>query len=140
MSPAPDSAQRDAFFKFVESSSLKNYKGTHPARNSETSPWVKKADLTITQTIPFFRGVRAELFGSIVNFGNLINDDWGLQEEVPVSFRRAVAGATYNAAGNGGKGVWNYNFTSTTLNGVPITVNDYPVSRWQVQIGMRVRF
>lgn len=135
-----DSAQRDAFFKFVDSSSLKNYKGTHPGRNSETSPWVKTADLTITQTIPLFRGVRAELFGNIVNFGNLINDDWGLQEEVPFSFRRAVAGATYNATGNGGKGVWNYNFTSTTLNGVPVTVNDFPVSRWQVQIGMRLKF
>jgi len=135
-----NASERDAFFKFVEDSSLKNYKGTHPARNSESSPWVETANLTITQTIPLYRGFRAELFTNIVNFGNLLNDDWGLQEEVPFSFRRAVAGATYNAAGNGGKGVWNYTYTSTTLNGVPVTVNDFPVSRWQIQVGMRVRF
>lgn len=135
-----NAAERDAFFTFVESSSLKNYKGTHPGRNSEVSPWLNTVDLNFSQEIPIFKRVRAELYGSILNFANLIDKDWGIQEELPFSYRRAVAGATYNAAGNGGKGVWNYTFTTTTLNGVPVTVNDTPVSRWQAQVGMRIKF
>jgi hypothetical protein len=37
-------------------------------------------------------------------------------------------------------GQWTYNFNSTTLDAVPITNNDTPVSRWQVQMGVRIRF
>lgn len=132
--------QRDAFFAFVDASSLKNYRGTNAPRNSETSPWIQTFDLKITQELPVYRGVKAELFANILNFANLFDKSWGIQEEVPFSYRRAVAGATYNAAGNNGQGAWAYAFTSTTLNGVPVTVDDTPVSRWQVQLGMRLSF
>lgn len=135
-----DAAQRTAFFNFVSQSSLSGYAGTHPDRNSETAPWLQTVDLHVKQTIPLFKRVKAELYVNIINFANLFDDSWGIQEEVPFSFRRAVAGATYNAAGNGGKGVWNYTFTPTTLNGVPVTVDDTPVSRWQAQVGMKISF
>lgn len=135
-----DTAQRDAFFAFVKSSSLVKYAGTNAPRNSETSPWTQQLDLKLTQQIPLYRTVKAELYVNLLNFWNLVDDQFGALEEVPFSYRRAVAGATYNAAGNGGLGQWNYTFTGTTLNGVPVTVNDTPVSRWQAQVGIRVRF
>lgn len=135
-----DTAQRDAFFRFVESSSLKDFKGSNPRRNSETSPWLQTVDLKLTQQIPLFKSVRAEVFANILNFANLFDSDWGIQEEVPFSYRRAVAGATLNPTANNGKGQWNYVFNSTTLNGVPVTVDETPVSRWQAQIGMRIKF
>lgn len=133
-------AQRDAFFELVESTSLKDYKGRNAPRNSETSPWLNTMDLKITQTLPIFRSVRAEVFANLVNFANLFDKSWGIQEEVPFAYRRAVAGAVYNAAGNGGAGAWTYVYNSSTLNGVPVTVNDTPVSRWQAQLGMRLKF
>ena len=80
------------------------------------------------------------MFANILNFAILFNSDWGIQEEVPFSYRRAVAGATLNPTANNGKGQWNYVFNSTTLNGVPVTVDETPVSRWQAQIGMRIKF
>jgi len=132
--------QRDEFFTFVESSSLKNYKGGNPGRNSETSPWLQTVDLKLTQALPIFKSVRAELFANVLNFANLFDDSWGIQEEVPFSFRRAVAGATLDPAANGGQGAWNYVFTPTTLNGVPVTADETPISRWQVQLGMRIKF
>ncbi|MFO1448568.1 MAG: TonB-dependent receptor [Opitutaceae bacterium] len=135
-----DATQRDAFFAFVESSSLKNYMGGSPGRNTETSPWLQTVDLKITQALPIFKSVRAELFANVLNFANLFNDSWGIQEEVPFSYRRAVAGATLDAAANGGQGAWNYVFNTTTLNGVPVTADDTPISRWQVQLGMRIKF
>lgn len=133
-------AERDAFFAFVNSTSLRKYAGTNASRNSEVCPWVNTFDLRITQEIPIWGNVKSDLYLNIINIGNLINDKWGLTSEVPFSYRRAVAGATYNPAGNNGQGTWGYTFTSQTLNGVPVVANDYPVSRWQMQVGMRVRF
>jgi len=132
--------QRDEFFAFVDSSTLKNYKGSNAPRNSETSPWLQTVDLKLTQAIPIFKSVRAEIFANVLNFANLFNDEWGIQEEVPFSFRRAVAATTFNPAGNGGQGAWNYVFNTTTLNGVPVTADDTPISRWQAQVGMRIKF
>lgn len=131
-----NTAQRDAFFAFVESSTLAKYKGGHAPRNSETSPWLQTVDLKFTQALPIYKKVRAELYLNVLNFANLLNDKWGIQEEVPFSYRRAVASAGYNAATN----QWAYTFTNSTLNTVPTTVDDTPVSRWQVLAGMRIKF
>ncbi|HVU35446.1 MAG TPA: TonB-dependent receptor [Opitutaceae bacterium] len=133
-------AERDAFFAFVNSTDLKNYMGGHAPRNSETSPSVQTFDVKITQDLPIFRRLKAQLYLNIINLGNLLNSKWGLVDEVPFSYKRAVAGATYNAAGDGGKGQWNYTFNSGTLDGVPTVANDFPVSRWQVQAGVLLRF
>jgi hypothetical protein len=132
--------ERDAFFAFVNSTSLAKYMGSHAPRNSETSPWTQTIDLKIVQQIPIWNRLKGELYINVLNFWNLVDKDWGLLEEVPFSYRRAVAAASYNAAGNGGLGQWNYTFTSNTLNTVPLVVNEHPVSRWQAQVGVRVRF
>lgn len=129
-------SERDAFFAFVDSTSLKNYKGTHAPRNSETSPWLNTVDLKFTQAIPIRGRVRAEAYVNIINFANLLDSSWGIQDEVPFSYRRAVAGASFNAA----KNQWVYTFNNTTLNDVPTTANDTPVSRWQVLAGVRFKF
>ncbi len=132
--------ERDNFFAFVNSTTLAKYAGSHAPRNSETSPWLQTIDLKVVQQIPIWGNLKGEVYFSMLNFWNLIDHNWGIQDEVPFSYHRAVAGASYNAAGNGGLGQWNYTFNSTTLNTVPVTVNDQPVSRWQAQIGVRVRF
>lgn len=132
--------ERDAFFAFISGNDLQKYMGRHPSRNSEVSPWTESLDIKISQEIPLFKSSKAELYLNLINLGNLINKDWGQSEEVPFSYRRAVAGATYNAAGNGGLGQWNYTFNSGTLDGVPKVVNDFPISRWQIQAGMRIKF
>ncbi|HEU5081457.1 MAG TPA: TonB-dependent receptor [Opitutaceae bacterium] len=133
-------AERDDFFAFVNATDLRFYKGSHPSRNSETSPWTQTIDLRVVQELPIYRNVKTELYVSLLNLGNLIKKSWGLQEEVPFSYRRAVAGATYDAAANGGQGQWVYTFNPNTLDGVPVTVNDTSVSRWQVQAGVRLKF
>ena len=99
-------------------------------------------DVKITQQIPFphFNKVKAELFLNFLNLGNFIDNSYGLQTEVPFSYKRAVAGATYNATANGGAGQWIYTFNSSTLDGTPVTSNDTPVSRWQIQSGIRLKF
>ncbi len=133
-----DTTQRDNFFAFAQSTGLMKYAGQAVPRNSETSPWQQTIDLRFVQQIPLYRNVRAELYANLLNFWNLVDKNWGIQEEVPFSYKRRVASASYNAAGNGGLGSWGYTFTSADT--VPITVNDTPISRWQAQIGIRLRF
>lgn len=133
--------ERDNFFAFVNSTDLKNYMGTHAPRNSETSPSVQTLDIKITQDVPVFRRAKAEVYLNVINIGNLLNDSWGLTNEVPFSYKRAVAGATkFDPTANGGQGQWTYTFTQSTLNTVPVVANDYPVSRWQIQLGMDIKF
>lgn len=137
---ADQAAERDAFFAFVNSTSLKNYAGSHPGRNTEVSPWVQTIDIKLVQELPVYRNVKSEFYINLINLGNLIKKSWGLQNEVPFSYRRAVAGATYDAAANGGQGQWIYTYNANTLDPVPVTSNDTPVSRWQVQAGVRLKF
>ena len=134
--------ERDAFFTLVNNTSLKKYMGSNAPRNGETSPWTNGLDVKITQAIPLFNfeHAKAEVYMNLLNLGNLLNPKWGRYEEIPFSYRRAVAGATYSPTGNGGLGQWNYTYNANTIDAVPLVVNDFQVSRWQVQMGMRITF
>lgn len=133
-------SERDAFFAFAAANGLNKYAGGVAPRNSERSPWQQTVDLTITQQIPLFGRVRAEAFLEIINLANLFNKDWGIVEEVPFAYRRQIAGAIFDPAGNGGQGQYGYVFNSNTLDGVPITAGDNSTSRWQSKFGIRVKF
>lgn len=129
--------ERDNFFAYVASSSLNQYVGRVVPRNSETSNWVQTVDLKVTQEIPLYRGLRAEIFASLLNVGNLLNKKWGLLQEIPFSYKRAVLGTTYDAANS----QYVYTFTPSTLDPIPTTTDGTSSnSRWQVQTGMRLRF
>jgi hypothetical protein len=129
--------ERDNFFAFVNSSGLSGYAGNVVPRNSETSLWVQTVDLKLTQAVPIFGRLNAEVFANLLNVGNLLNDKWGLIRELPFSYKRGVAGTTYDAT----TGQYVYTFTPSTLDPVPITTDGTSSnSRWQLQVGMRVRF
>lgn len=129
--------ERDNFFAFARSSSLSGYAGSVVPRNSETSLWVQTVDLKLTQVIPLYRTLQAELFANLLNVGNLLNKKWGLLQELPFAYRRGVAGATYDAVNS----QYVYTFTPSTLDPVPTTADgNSGNSRWQLQTGMRIRF
>jgi hypothetical protein len=133
-------AERDAFFAFAQGNGLSKYAGRVIPRNSEASPWQKTVDLTLTQQIPFYRQLRAEVFFEMINLANLLDKDWGIVEEVPFAYRRQVAGAIFDPAGNGGQGQYAYVFNSNTLDGVPVVAGDNTTSRWQAKVGVRLKF
>lgn len=130
-------AERDAFFAFVDSSTLSAYRGAIVPRNSERSPWNQTVDVTLRQAVPLgWRKARAEVYLQLINFANLLNDEWGLIEEVPFTYRRTVAGTTYDAATN----QYVYVFNGATLDGVPTVADETSQSRWQAKIGFKVSF
>lgn len=130
-------AERDAFFRFADSNGLTQFAGQVVPRNSERSPWNQTFDLTLRQAIPFgWRNSRAEVYLQVINLGNLLNDEWGLVEEVPFTYRRTVAGTMFDAATN----QYVYVFNGQTLDGVPTVGDDTSTSRWQAKIGMTIKF
>jgi hypothetical protein len=90
--------------------------------------------------LPVWRRIRAEMYFQMVNLGNLLNDEWGLLEEIPFSYKRTVAGAIYDPAANGGQGQWGYLFNGNTVDGLPIVADDTQSSRWQAKLGIRIKF
>lgn len=123
--------QRDAFFAFVESTTLQSYKGRVVPRMSERSPWVDRLDLSLRQELPIWGKVKAEFTLNLINALNLINDEWGLVKEVPFSYGRGVASGTYNSVTN----TYAYSY-----NGASVIRNRNTESRWQIQTGIEIKF
>lgn len=89
----PDFNQDD-FFAWVNSAGLDEFAGGTAARNEFYSSWWHKLDLHISQDLPgFMEGHNAQVFFTIDNLTNLINDDWGVlyQAGFP-QYQEAVSG------------------------------------------------
>ncbi len=128
-------AQRDAFLELVSSSTLQKYQGMIAPRNSERSPWTQTLDLKFTQAIPLgYRDFSTELFVNILNVGNLLNDEWGITREIPFAYRRAAPAASFDPATN------RYIYSYTRADEINVVANEFPVSRWQFQVGARLKF
>ncbi len=121
-----------AFFDFLDRTGLSQHAGGIAPRNSHDNPWVHRWDLKLTQDVPLkFMGSNLELFVTIRNLGNMLNEDWGLTEEVGFPFTADVV-------------------TLDVVNGVP-TYKDFDPdepsvrvgrirSRWNVLFGAKIEF
>lgn len=75
------------------------------SRNSEESSWWTKVDIAIRQSIPtFHKDHTADVSFVIDNFTNMLNDDWGILEEV--SFNTGFVGDTSPESRVGDASLW----------------------------------
>ena len=73
-----DLAAAQAFDDFISSQEcLNKQRGRIMERNSCTSPFQHRLDLSVRQSIPQIRGQQLTLQLDIFNFLNFLNDDWG---------------------------------------------------------------
>jgi hypothetical protein len=74
-------AQAAAFEQFISSNDcLNSQRGTIMNRNTCRTPWTKKLDVDIRQSLPTIRGQNFMLQLDIFNFLNLLNRSWGAQD------------------------------------------------------------
>ncbi|MEP4888411.1 MAG: TonB-dependent receptor [Aliiglaciecola sp.] len=74
-------------------------------RNSEESSWWTKVDIAVRQEIPAFsEDHSASVSLTIDNFTNMLNDDWGILEEV--NFNTARLGDTSPESRQGDASLW----------------------------------
>lgn len=84
--------QRDAFDKFVADNGLEKYRGSFVPRNAKLLPWLNRVDVRLAQdlfTDMFAKGHKLQISLDIINFGNMLNSHWGIQDQI-LSNGRAV--------------------------------------------------
>ncbi|SES21130.1 Carboxypeptidase regulatory-like domain-containing protein [Pedobacter rhizosphaerae] len=116
---------------------LSTIRGQYSERNGAEYPWANRVDVRIMQEIRTLfgkeNGNRFQLSMDIINFGNLINKDWGLTKipnlTTPVVFQGR------DAATGRPKYTVNQNLTNSTFRD-----NTNFASRYQIQIGARYLF
>ena len=128
-----DPAEQQAFFDYIDSSELAQYRGGIAARNGDTSRWSTIVDLRIKQELPgFLPEHRAMLFFDIENLGNLLNSDWGTVERTRYEYERDVVSAA----------IVDGQYEYFRLNSDRSIKNLEILSRsvWQIQLGIKYDF
>ena len=119
---------------FIESvDCLREARGQVLKRNACRAPWRSRFDVRVAQTIPTLRGQGAQITLDILNFANLLNEDWGVTEEVVNQNEQLLARRTGNPVNGrillGGFAPKPQVFRIEDLN-----------SRYQIQLGIRYTF
>lgn len=125
---------RTKFGSWIESDSYaKNHRGQYAQRYSNTAPWENHFDLHLAEDFFYLknRSEKISLTFDIINFGNLLNKNWG-----------AVYGSDYNVSplketaltANAGNQVPTYSYQDDK-----VFKSDF-LSRWHGQIGLRITF
>jgi hypothetical protein len=128
-----------AFNRFLKSSGLYRYAGQIAPRNAFFGKGVGTVDLHIAQELPTFvpRGSKLQVYFDIKNFGNLLNNKWGVLQQY--DFSRVVP---VNAVAiQGGKYVYS---NLKTQAGIPDQAiqpfNVINPSLWLARFGVKYSF
>jgi hypothetical protein len=114
---------------------LSSRRGQYAERNGSKMPWEHQFDVRIMQDLGgMIHGTknRLQLSIDIINFGNLLNKDWGRSYFVTNSASTLINYSTTNIANRG------FNFKAPADNRA-YSVSPF-ASRWQGQIGIRYLF
>jgi hypothetical protein len=122
-------ADQSQFFDYVAANGLDAYAGSYAPRNSLRSDWVHRFDIKFVQEFKFDDRFKTEFFLDMINVGNLLNDEWGVVNQVPFNYTDDVVSATIV----NDQYVYSYdNPSGPTL--------QTPLSRWAVQFGVKLHF
>ncbi len=143
------------FNQFLKSSGLMGYSGKIAPRNAFTTDDVTTWDLRISQEFPAFfpSAAKFKVYMDIENFGNMLNDEWGVLEQytfhrgVPVVGMSCTGGAVLPTAAASCAGATAYTYTSRNGAGDTVFAGDVAKpftvtnpSLWQIKIGIRYEF
>jgi hypothetical protein len=146
--PEAQQANEARFWSIVNAyPDLAGAKGRVVSRNSGYAPWVNTIDLRLSQEIPgFLPKHKGVISFDILNFGNLLNKEWGRIDEVGfnggtiggVNSRGGNARSFVNYAGLSPDGKYIYNTQSTVED---LTTKQFRgESQWAVQVTLRYEF
>ncbi len=138
--------QSEAFWNFVEQDKyLSKNKGKYAEAYSAKMPWVNRFDLKISQDFKVKAGSTSntlQISLDILNFGNLINDSWGVtQTSAPSNYGKVLKYESMNASNTP-----IYSMYYTTVDGAKVLANksfsvyNNQSNCWQLQLGIRYIF
>jgi len=119
---------------FIEATPcLRENRGQVLERNACRQPWVNRVDVRVSQDVGTIGRQRAQLTLDVLNFGNLINREWGRVETAPQTDALVtVRNRNPNAEGRAEMGAF-------TRSPQPYSIANL-ASRYQVQLGLRYLF
>lgn len=131
------------FNKFLQRAGLLQYAGQISPRNAFRSRDVTTVDLHFAQEVPAFfpQGAHGEFYLDVINFGNLLNNSWGVLQQQPFPYFNAAVVARNCQPGMGftctaGPGNY-YQYDSFTTRSQSTTD---AASVWQLKLGVRYKF
>ena len=152
-------AQYASLSSFIDGDSyLKTRRGAYAERNAGRTPWNNQADIRLMVEAKLGnlepneagiapKGHTIQISLDIINFGNLLNKDWGRQYFVPNTFNSTVGTGLTQVGFADAAGNVQTNYSALVFNrpaftyGTPATYSiDQLASRWQGQLGLRYSF
>ena len=124
---------------FIDGSGLGKYRGQIAPRNAFSSPWATFSSLRLSQELPgFFRKAKGVVTLDVVNFANLLNNDWGRFSQVGFPYVAPVVNAARDAAT--GKYVYSSIAGVSGPRGPVYDLREPAVSVWRLNLGVRYQF
>ena len=131
-----EETQRQTLKNFIaQDEYLNKLRGQYTEKYGGETPWYSQLDLRILQDLNFKAGKQSntlQLSIDIINFGNLLNSDWGIRKYATTSGYFQPIGVSYN----NNSPVYTFDPTqhSTFVSSPDL------LSRWQMQLGLRYIF
>ena len=122
----------DNFINDVEC--LRSNRGQILERNSCRLPWSSRVDVKFQQSLSLMGGRSATFTVDVVNFGNLLNSEWGRQYFIG---NQSDLLLSPTAAAPNAQGRKTYNAFNGRVS--PFSISDLD-SRYQIQLGLRLGF
>ena len=128
--------QRQTLKNFIaQDDYLNKLRGKYSEKYGGETPWYSQLDLRILQDLNFKAGKQnntVQLSIDFINFGNLLNSDWGVRKYATTSGYFQPIGVSYN----NNSPVYTFDPTqySTFVSSPDL------LSRWQMQLGLRYIF
>jgi hypothetical protein len=123
-----DASNLDNFIK--QDAYLKGRRGQYAERYAALAPWRAKMDVKFIQNLKLKNNNSLEFSIDVLNFGNLLNSDWGLVQQPdavqPIGVKVDASGTPTYSFNSGLKETFVYNSSL--------------ISRWQMQFGLRYSF
>lgn len=136
-------AQAAAFDAFIEQDEyLKTRRGQYAERNAIIFPWLNQFDLGIMQEVGVMVKQKRNAFQvrfDILNFGNMLNSDWGVGDILNQNTALALVSVDAN-------GLPTYRMTTQSVDGKLVPLQNTWRSRssiddvWQAQLSVRYLF
>jgi hypothetical protein len=127
-STATDASNLENFIR--QDDYLQGRRGQYAERYGALTPWRSKMDVKFIQNLKIKDNNSLEFSIDILNFGNLLNSDWGLVQQ-PNAVQ--PIGVSVDAGGSP-----TYSFNSNLKE--TFVYNSTLISRWQMQFGLRYSF
>ncbi len=105
-------------------------------RNTARQPWVTKMDLSVKQEIPgFYEDHKGQVYLTIFNFANLLNDDWGVEKRKSFSSTNL-----YDFDGLSDDGKYQIRRLFNGYDDRNYDFADLTSSAWRIKMGVRYTF